>query len=85
MQYFEDYVIGHFHSRARDILVACKAYVDGATVGSVKVKDGVAEIDNEDRNASNEFKVTLRKMINVLITNFTRFGSIECEQFRLDD
>ncbi|KAG8642466.1 hypothetical protein MANES_12G089256v8 [Manihot esculenta] len=84
-KYFEDYVIGHFHSRARDILVACKAYVDGATVGSVKVKDGVAEIDNEDRNASSEFKVTLRKMINVLITNFTRFGSIECEQFRLDD
>ncbi|KAJ9177018.1 hypothetical protein P3X46_012274 [Hevea brasiliensis] len=84
-KYFEDYVIGHFHMRACDILVACRAYMDGATVGSVAVKDGVADIDNADRSASSEFKVTLRKMVNVLITTFTRLGSIECEQFRIND
>lgn len=78
-------MIGHFHNRARDILVACKAYMNGATVGYVTVKDGVAEVNKADGSASGEFLATVRKMVNILITNFTRFGSIDCEQFRIGD
>ncbi|KAJ6314231.1 hypothetical protein OIU78_017818 [Salix suchowensis] len=32
-KHFEDFVLGHFHRRANDILVACKAYMGGAQVG----------------------------------------------------
>lgn len=84
-KHFEDLVIGHFHNRAHNILVACKAYADGAIVGSVTVKDGVADVDKADMGASGEFKATVKKMINPLVTNFTRFGSINCERFRIDD
>ncbi|KAJ6360862.1 hypothetical protein OIU77_004812 [Salix suchowensis] len=84
-KHFEDLVIGHFHIHAHYILVACKAYADGAIVGSVTVKDGVADVDKADKSASGEFKATVKKMINALVTNFTRFGSIDCEQFRIDD
>ena len=85
LQHFEDLVIGHFHIHAHYILVACKAYADGAIVGSVTVKDGVADVDKADKSASGEFKATVKKMINALVTNFTRFGAIDCEQFRIDD
>ncbi|XP_050207040.1 putative ubiquitin-conjugating enzyme E2 38 isoform X2 [Mercurialis annua] len=84
-KYFEDYVIGHFHIRAHDILVACKAYLDGATVGTVTVRDGVAIIDEAERSGSDDFKVTLKKILNSIITNFTRFGEIDCEKFRVHD
>ncbi|KDP24125.1 hypothetical protein JCGZ_25782 [Jatropha curcas] len=84
-KYFEDFVTGHFHIRARDILVACKAYLDGSTVGSVAVNDGVVDIDQAERNSSPEFRAAVKKMINILITNFTKFGSTNCEQFRITD
>ncbi|KAJ6878115.1 ubiquitin-conjugating enzyme E2 38 [Populus alba x Populus x berolinensis] len=84
-KHFEDLVIGHFQNRAHNILVACKAYADGAIVGSVTVKDGVADVDKADMGASGEFKATVKKMINPLVANFTRFGSINCERFRIDD
>ncbi|KAI3876597.1 hypothetical protein MKX03_013299 [Papaver bracteatum] len=48
-KYFEDYVLGHFRLRAYTILAACKAYIEGARVGSV-VKD--VEDDNESQNSS---------------------------------
>ncbi|CAK7323995.1 unnamed protein product, partial [Dovyalis caffra] len=84
-KHFEDLVIGHFHIYAHDILVACKAYADGAIVGSVTVKDGAADVNRADKSSSGEFRATVKKMINALITNFTRFGSIDCERFRIDD
>ncbi|XP_015573909.1 probable ubiquitin-conjugating enzyme E2 26 isoform X2 [Ricinus communis] len=81
-KYFEDFVICHFYIRAHDILVACKAYLDGATVGTVAVKDGIAEINKAEMKASSEFRVTLEKTFNALITNFTKFGSIDCGKFQ---
>lgn len=33
MQQFEDIVVRHFQSRARDILLACEAYIEGVQFG----------------------------------------------------
>ncbi|XP_026381131.1 putative ubiquitin-conjugating enzyme E2 38 [Papaver somniferum] len=49
-KYFEDYVLGHFRVRAYTILMACKAYIEGALVGAV-VKEEEEE-DNESQNSS---------------------------------
>ncbi|KAJ4823101.1 hypothetical protein Tsubulata_017600 [Turnera subulata] len=81
-KYFEDLVLGHFHSRGRDVLAACKAYMGGATVATVRVKDGVAQVNNMD--ASNVFKTSVKQMVNALVTNFTRYASVECEDFRIE-
>lgn len=82
MQHFEALVADHFRSQARDILVACKAYMDGAVVGYDVVRDGVPEIGQADGGNSLEFKHKLGQMMNILVTNFTRNGATDCEQFR---
>ncbi|KAJ4729807.1 putative Ubiquitin conjugating enzyme [Melia azedarach] len=81
-KHFEALVADHFRSQARDILVACKAYMDGAVVGYDVVRDGVPEIGQADGGNSLEFKHKLGQMMNILVTNFTRNGATDCEQFR---
>ncbi|KAJ8749338.1 hypothetical protein K2173_018823 [Erythroxylum novogranatense] len=83
-KYFEDFVIWHFHVRARDILVACEAYLDGATVGCdvTKSREGGA---SAEKTSSSEFRVNLRKMKDMLVATFTRYGSIDCKEFRVTD
>ncbi|XP_026458143.1 putative ubiquitin-conjugating enzyme E2 38 [Papaver somniferum] len=50
-KYFEDYVLGHFRLRAYTILAACKAYIEGAQVGSVIQED---QEDNESQKSKKE-------------------------------
>ncbi|KAK6919571.1 Ubiquitin-conjugating enzyme E2 [Dillenia turbinata] len=81
-QYYEDFVAGHFRERAHDILAACKAYMEGAKVGSYvrgTVQNGQVS-GRED--CPHGFRAAVVKMLNALITNFTRNGSEDCEQFR---
>ncbi|KAI3840587.1 hypothetical protein MKW92_051523 [Papaver armeniacum] len=52
-KYFEDYVLGHFRLRAYTILAACKAYIEGAQVGSVVQDD---EEDNESQKSGSSKK-----------------------------
>ncbi|KAA8526833.1 hypothetical protein F0562_008938 [Nyssa sinensis] len=56
-KHFEDFVVGHFFKRAHDILVACKAYMDGAQVGCLA--GGVQDVDAGDKSCSQHFKQTL--------------------------
>lgn len=77
---FEDYVKGHFCSRAQDILVACKAYMDGAQVGCL-VKGGVQDVDQGDKSCSKEFKNSLTAYVDMLIKEFTQVGAKDCEKF----
>ncbi|PWA48694.1 putative ubiquitin-conjugating enzyme E2 25 [Artemisia annua] len=42
---FEDFVVGHFRSWVRDILMACQAYMDGMPVGCFGV-----QMDEEEGN-----------------------------------
>ncbi|CAI0461012.1 unnamed protein product [Linum tenue] len=84
-RYFEELVKGHFQQCAHNILIACRAYAEGNAPGTITIKDGVADLTHADRVASANFKAQLKKFINILITNFSRFGNIDCEQFRVSD
>lgn len=81
-RHFEDLVIGHFLRQAHYILVSCKAYLAGASIGSV-VNENNLHGDAADRSSiSFEFKTALSRMMNTMITFFTKNGSKDCEQFR---
>ncbi|KAK2651117.1 hypothetical protein Ddye_018606 [Dipteronia dyeriana] len=81
-KHFEELVADHFRKRCIDILITCKAYLNGALVGSVVVKDGKAEIGEVDKCSMGEFKGKVSQMMNFLITLFTKNGSTDCEQYR---
>ena len=80
-QHFEDLVMGHFLGRGHDILVACKAYMDGAQVGCL-VKGGVQDVDEGDKSCSKHFKDSLVNFMNTLVDVFSRIGVEDCEKFR---
>ncbi|KAK8464243.1 hypothetical protein PHAVU_011G157600 [Phaseolus vulgaris] len=76
---FEDFVAGQFCSRAHDILVACKAYMDGAQVGCL-AKGGVQDVDLGHKSCSNEFRTYLSTCVDILITEFTKIGAKDCDK-----
>ncbi|KAK7401827.1 hypothetical protein VNO78_13623 [Psophocarpus tetragonolobus] len=77
---FEDFVKGHFCSQASDILVACKAYMEGAQVGCL-VKGGVQDVDEGDRSCSQQFKESLSGYMNMLVKEFAQVGAKDIEKF----
>ncbi|CAK9183012.1 unnamed protein product [Ilex paraguariensis] len=79
-KYFEDFVVGHFRKYGQDILVACKAYMEGAQVGCL-VKGGVQDVDEGDKSCSEHFKRSLAGYINTLVSAFTQIGAKDCEKF----
>ncbi|KAF4392933.1 hypothetical protein G4B88_011928 [Cannabis sativa] len=82
--HFEDFVMGHFCSRAHDILVACKAYMDGAQVGCL-VRGGVQDVDEGDKSCSKQFKNSLPAYVNNLVKQFSQLGANDCEKFLVTD
>ncbi|XP_047170476.1 probable ubiquitin-conjugating enzyme E2 25 isoform X2 [Vigna umbellata] len=76
---FEDFVAGQFCSRAHDILVACKAYIDGAQVGCL-TKGGVQDVDQGDKSCSNQFRTSLSAHVDVLVREFTKIGAKDCDK-----
>lgn len=80
LQYFEDFVAGHFLKCANDILVACKAYSDGAQVGCL-VKGGVQDVDEGDKSCSRSFKDGLASYMKTVVDAFTQVGVKDCENF----
>ncbi|KAG1335047.1 putative ubiquitin-conjugating enzyme E2 38 [Cocos nucifera] len=79
LQHFEDFVAGHFRKQGRVILVACRAYMGGAQVGSV-IKDEVQHVDEDDKTPITRFKVTLKKLFEELLMEFTVKGA-HCDEF----
>ncbi|GFZ05668.1 hypothetical protein Acr_17g0012400 [Actinidia rufa] len=76
--HFEDFVAGHFRLRGHNILSACRAYMEGAEVGSAdRERDPYAGGNNPI-----EFKAAVGRMMKSLVTNFIKNGSVDCEQFR---
>lgn len=72
--------MGHFCKRARDILVSCKAYMDGAQVGCL-VKGGVQDVDEGDKSCSKDFRNSLARYITTLVNEFTKIGAKDCQEF----
>ncbi|KAF5478650.1 hypothetical protein F2P56_005193 [Juglans regia] len=79
-KHFEELVLGHFCNCAHDILVACKAYMDGAQVGCL-VKGGVQDVDAGDKSCSNKFKNDLVGYVDMLVKAFTQIGAENCDKF----
>ncbi|XP_011098318.1 probable ubiquitin-conjugating enzyme E2 26 [Sesamum indicum] len=79
-KYFEDFVLGHFCKHSRDILVSCKAYLDGAQVGCL-AKGGVQDVDEGDKSCSQQFKNKLAEFITILVNTFLEIGAKDCQEF----
>lgn len=79
-KHFEDFVLGHFFQSAQDVLVACKAYMDGAQVGSL-VRGGVQDVDEGDKSCSPTFKASLAGFIKTVIDTLKEIGAMDCDKF----
>lgn len=79
LQNFEDFVAGHFRKYGRNILVACRAYLDGAQVGCLS-GDGVQDVDEGDTSCSVRFKQSLKRLVEELLMEFTAKGA-DCGKF----
>lgn len=80
-KHFEDLVIGHFRCHAVDVLSACKAYIEGAPVGSV-VEGIVQDVSATADRSSSTFRESVSRMTNGLISLFTKNGAKDCDRFR---
>ncbi|CAN4104962.1 unnamed protein product [Withania somnifera] len=80
-KHFEYLVRGHFCCHAVDILSACKAYIEGAPVGSV-VKGVVQDASATADRSSSTLRESVSRMMNGLISLFTKIGAKDCERFR---
>ncbi|AES61992.2 ubiquitin-conjugating enzyme [Medicago truncatula] len=78
---FEDLVVGHFYSRAYNILGSCKAYMEGAQVGYL-AKGRVRIVDESEGKCSDKFKAGLVGHVNNLVKEFERIGVKDCEKFQ---
>ncbi|KAF8411149.1 hypothetical protein HHK36_003692 [Tetracentron sinense] len=75
-KHFEALVEEHFSSHAKSILLACKAYMKGALVGS---PFGAVERETQ-KISSMGFKIMVAKLFPKLVAEFTEKG-IDCSQF----
>jgi ubiquitin-conjugating enzyme E2 O len=66
--------MGHFYSRAHDILASCKAYIEGVQVG-------VRYVDKGGRKSSNRFKADLLRYVKLLVQDFNKIGVKDCQKF----
>lgn len=73
-EHFEALVEEHFRQRSKHILVACKAYLEGAPIGGEK-----SEHENQ-KGTSTGFKIMLGKLLPKLAEAFSDKG-IDCSQF----
>ncbi|XP_020273669.1 putative ubiquitin-conjugating enzyme E2 38 isoform X2 [Asparagus officinalis] len=78
-KHFEDFVAGHFRKRGRPILVACRAYLDGAQVGCL-AGGGVQDVDEGDKSCSPDFRKSLNLLFNDLLKEFKAKGA-DCDGF----
>ncbi|XP_011654074.1 probable ubiquitin-conjugating enzyme E2 25 isoform X1 [Cucumis sativus] len=79
-KHFEDFVRGHFYQRAHDILVACKAYINGAQVGSL-VEGGVQDLELSDKSCSDSFKQSVTHLLSQLVAAFKGIGVSDCDKY----
>lgn len=78
MQHFEELVEEHFGRRSHYILMACKAYLEGASLGC-QFEFGKTEQNNQ-KGSSMGFKIMLAKLFPMLVEGFSSKG-IDCSQF----
>lgn len=75
MQNFEGLVVGHFRNRVVDILLACKAYMEGRQVGCVQEEEG------NKGTGSITFRNDVSSCIKPLVAAFYKIGANEATEF----
>lgn len=80
-KHFEELVEEHFTCRSHHILLACKAYMDGAPVGRPREARKATGVVVGQEGCSTGFKIMLAKLFPKLVSGFTEKG-IDCSQFR---
>ncbi|KAG8086381.1 hypothetical protein GUJ93_ZPchr0010g11009 [Zizania palustris] len=78
-KHFADFIAGHFRKYGHSILIACRAYLDGAQVGCL-VGNGVQDVDEGDKSCSAKFKSSLKILFEELLMEFTVKGA-DCDKF----
>ncbi|XP_045801359.1 putative ubiquitin-conjugating enzyme E2 38 isoform X4 [Trifolium pratense] len=78
---FENLVVGHFYSRAHDILASCKAYMEGVQLVGCFVKGGVRDVKKRGRKGSDRFKAALLECVKLLVQDFEKIGVKDCQKF----
>lgn len=78
MQHFEALVEEHFRKCSQHILLACKAYLEGASIGRA-FGSGKTGHENQ-KGTSTGFKIMLAKLFPKLVEAFSDKG-IDCSQF----
>ncbi|KAL5229737.1 hypothetical protein ABZP36_028513 [Zizania latifolia] len=78
-KHFADFIAGHFRRYGHSILIACRAYLDGAQVGCL-VGNGVQDVDEGDKSCSAKFKSSLKRLFEELLMEFTVKGA-DCDKF----
>lgn len=77
-KHFEALVEEHFRKRSQHILLTCKAYLEGASIGYA-FGSGETEHENQ-KGTSTGFKIMLSKLFPRLVETFSDKG-IDCSQF----
>ncbi|XP_052181726.1 probable ubiquitin-conjugating enzyme E2 24 isoform X2 [Diospyros lotus] len=77
-KHFESFIEDHFSKHAKNILLACKAYMEGARVGCAF---GYKKSEQENQQGSSTgFKIMLSKVLPKLVEAFSHKG-IDCSQY----
>lgn len=80
-KHFEELVDQHFRKRSRDILSACRAYMQGAIVGYPFFSSGNKNAEQEtQKGSSTGFKIILGKLLPMLMEAFSEKG-FDCIDF----
>ncbi|KAG6536969.1 hypothetical protein ZIOFF_002047 [Zingiber officinale] len=77
-KHFKAFVEEHFAKRSHQILIACKAYLEGAEVGHAFDRETVS--DEGRGSCSTGFKIMLAKLLPELISAFGEMGT-DCTPF----
>ncbi|CAH8255476.1 unnamed protein product [Arabidopsis lyrata] len=74
-EHFEEFVRSHFFVRSHDIVKACNAYKNGASVGSM-VKDGVKDPAKTRQSGSKTFRTNVASFMKTVVDEFVDLGAI---------
>ncbi|KAK4760225.1 hypothetical protein SAY87_023356 [Trapa incisa] len=78
-KHFEALVLEHFGNRYRNILLACKEYMEGGSVG-FHLGHGIDGTDGTNKRSSMGFKIMLEKLYPKLVETFQEKG-LDCNWF----
>ncbi|KAF8099662.1 hypothetical protein N665_0239s0006 [Sinapis alba] len=78
-KHFEEFVRSHYFMRAHGIVKACKAYKNGAPLGSM-VKSGVQDVSETSKRGSDKFSAEVACFMKTVVDEFVKLGVKELQE-----